>query len=435
MREGQNRLSLISFLIGILCFLRFQVVGEVYVSEILLAGLLPFLLITRNHLLRNPTALAFLGLIGLWLSAQILTDIVRETDFLDYSRGWANIAAFMVNACALYLLLQGSRRRFVLFALGLALGKLLSFWLAPTLFADTYPWKFGIGNGVALLAVLAGLWRPIRWNPILATAPLLAVGAYSLVVGFRSMFACALLASLALFAQGLLCLSPRGSRVKPAFLVTGWLACSLLAGLGVLELYKLAASEGYMDEVSTATFALQNQGDLGVLIGGRIAVFSSIPAILDSPILGHGSKAKDPYYAGLILEGRNYGYEIGMGLHHSYQYESRIPTHSMLLGTWVQAGIGGVFFWICFALLIVATLANLGAAREPLSLLIFYLGFAQLWHIPFSPFAGEHRLMTAFTLCLFVAARQVLRNSGSAISGVAPPVPHGKPRTYERLRG
>ena len=259
-----------------------------------MAGLLPFLLITRSHMLRNPAALAFLGLIGLWLSAQILTDIVHETDFLDYARGWANIAVFMVDACALCLLMQGSRRRFVLFTLGLALGKLLSFWLAPYASADNYPWKFGIGHSVALLAVLAGLWRPIRWNPILATAPLLAVAAYSLAVGFRSMFACALLASLALLAQGLLRLSPRGSRVKPAFLVTGWLAGCLLAALGVLELYKLAASEGYLNEASTETFEFQKQGDWGVLIGGRTSIFSSIPAILDSPILGPWLQSERP---------------------------------------------------------------------------------------------------------------------------------------------
>ena len=190
----------------------------------------------------------------------------------------------------------------MLFALGLALGKLLSYWLTPGQFSEDYPWKFGISQGVALLAVLVALWRPIRWNPVLATAPLLSVSAYSLVVGYRSMFACALLASLALLAQGLLCRSPGGTTIKPAFLVIGLLAGSLLTGLGALELYKFAAKEGYLDERSQHTFEIQSQGELGLIPAGRAAMFASIPAILDSPIVGHGSKAKDALYAARTLD-------------------------------------------------------------------------------------------------------------------------------------
>ncbi len=423
-REGQSLRNLISFLVGILCFVRFQVIGEVYVSEVLLAGLLPFLLTTRGHLLRNPTVLAFVGLIGLWLFAQVLTDVVRETDFFDYARGWANIVVFLVNACALYLLLYGSRRRFVLFAFGLALGKLLSYWLTPSIFAEAHPWKFGSAQGIVLLAILVPLWRPIKWSPMLATAPLLAVGIYSLIVGFRSMFACALIASLSLLAQRFFCRSPRPLRVNPPFLAIGLLAGTLLAALGTLELFELSVSKGYVDEQTAQTFEFQSQGQFGILAGGRSGLFAAIPAILDSPILGHGSKAKSAYYAARIMDARDYGYMVHMSVP---LHGDLIPSHSMLFGTWVEAGIGGIFFWIWFALLIVAVLANLCVAREPLSLLIFYLGFTQLWHIPFSHFGGDQRLTTAFVLCLLVVVRQVLRNSRSALSGAVPLVPTRRP--------
>ncbi len=423
-KENDSLSSLISFLIGILCFVRLQAIGVVYVSEIALAGLLPFLLISRGHLLRNPTVLTFLGLIGLWLFAQILSDITHETDFFNYARGWANIAVFLVNLCALYLLLHGSRRRFVLFALGLALGGILGSWIMPLEYFEMRQWnqwKFGIGEGVALLAVLAGLWHPIRRNAVLATLPLLAVSAYSLAVGYRSMFAVALIASLALLAQSLMRRAPSLSRAKSAFPAIGLLAGSLLAGLGSIEIYKLAATKGYLNESSRQVYETQAQGELGLLVGGRSSVFVSIPMILDSPILGYGSKTEEIDYATSSLSLRDYGYLVN-----PEAVPRRSVSHSMILGTWMEAGIGGVFFWICFVLLIVVTLGNLYLAREPLSLLIFYLGFSQLWHMAFSPFAGAHRLTTAFTFCLFAVALQVLGKSRSAISGVVPPVSHGQ---------
>ncbi|MCY3793950.1 MAG: hypothetical protein OXG51_06185, partial [Gammaproteobacteria bacterium] len=394
---------------GAFCWAHFEAIGQVYLSELALAGLLPFLLLLRGRLLRSRTVFLTLALIGLWLGGQIATDIVRETPFYDYARGWANIALFLVVVCSPYLLLHGSRRRFVLFALGLALGQILTPWLAPSPYAEEYPWKFGISQGAALLAVLAPLWRPIRRFPVFALAPLLAISAYSLVTGFRSLFACGLIAALYVVAQRSLPHRPSDSKPKPSFpAIMGLFALSLLAGLATLQIYHYSAREGWMDERSLRVFERQSQGGLGILPGGRTAMFASVPAILDSPIIGHGSKAKNPKLATRALDARRWGYEA---IPSSSSYTHLIPSHSMLFGAWVEAGVLGIFFWIWFLLLIAMVLAGLFRHREPLSLLIFYLGASYLWHIPFSPFGGGVRLTTAFTLCLFIVAWQVLRHA------------------------
>ena len=421
---GGDWRSFASFLVGAMCWVRFEAVGQVYLSELALAALLPFLLFLRGSLLRNRTMLVFLTLVAMWLAGQVVADVVRETDFRDYARGWANIGLLLVDVFSLYLLLYGSRRRFVLFAFGLALGKILSLWLAPGDFADEYPWKFGIGTGVTLLAALAGTWRLISRIPILAVAPLLAVSTYSLAVGFRSMFACGLLACAYALAQRLLAVPPFGARTATTFpRVAALLAGSLLVGLGVLEVYQFAAKAGFLDERSLTTFERQSQGEFGIFPGGRTAIFAAVPAVLDSPIVGHGSKAKDPDYASRILDARRYGYQPSLM---PSWHTGLIPTHSMLLGAWVEAGVLGIFFWLWFALLMVTVLANLCRSREPLSVLVFYLGVTQLWHIAFSPFGGDMRLTTAFTLCLFVVVRQVLRQGpagGRAPTGHGPSLP------------
>lgn len=409
--------------------MRFDLVGEVYLSELLLAGLLPFLLLSRGGLRRCRPLIPFLVLGGAWLAAQVAADIVRESDLYDFARGWANIVVFLVDACSLYLLLHGSRGRFVLFALGLALGKILVPWLAPTEYSGEFPWKFGVGPGIALLAALAGLWRPLAWNRLLAVTPLLAVGAYSLFVGSRLLFGCALLASVFTLAQPLLLRWFGGGGGKPAIQpIILFLAVALPVSLASVEIYRYAGA-GYLDERSQMIFERQSQGDFGILLAGRPNFFASIPAILDSPVLGHGSKAKDPNLAYRILDARSYGYEVPLM---PTWHTNLIPTHSMLFGAWVEAGVLGGLFWIWSFLLAAAVLANLCLSREPLSPLIFYLGILQLWNIIFSPFGGDARLTTAFTFCLLIVVRQVLRKRAAGhrapIGGPGPQSPGGRIR-------
>lgn len=429
--EGTGWRDVASLLIGAFCWMRFEGIGQVYLAEIVLAGLLPFLLLLQGHLLRGRTVFVALALIGLWLAGQVATDVVRETPLYDAARGWANVAVFLVDVCSLYLLLHGSRRRFVLFAIGLALGQFLAMWLAPWEYSEEFPWKFGIGQGVTLLAVVVALWRPVSRFPALAVAPLLVTSAYSLTVGYRSLFAFGVIAIFYAVAQHLLLRLPGVPKARPLFpAVMSVMAGSLLAGLVALQIYDYAGREGWMDDRSTWVFERQSQGELGILPGGRTAIFAAIPAILDSPIVGYGSKARDPGYATRALDARLYGYEAAPS---SISYEHRIPHHSALLGAWVETGVLGIFFWIWLSLLIVVVFAGLFRRREPLSLLIFYLGVAQLWNLMFSVFGGVVRLETAFTLCLFIVAWQVLRRA--AVRRTAPSGAQGTCAPNLRIQG
>ena len=58
-----------------------------------------------------------------------------------------------------------------------------------------------------------------------------------------------------------------------------------LAMVGTLQLYDVAASEGWLGADAQAKY-LQQSGALGVLVGGRSEVLVSSQAVIDSPILG-----------------------------------------------------------------------------------------------------------------------------------------------------
>ena len=71
---------------------------------------------------------------------------------------------------------------------------------------------------------------------------------------------------------------------------------------------KYAASHNYFDEQTEAKFEAQSGGQLGVLVGGRPETLVAIQAIIDSPIIGHGSFKEDPKYV-QMMQDIQYKYE------------------------------------------------------------------------------------------------------------------------------
>ena len=392
-----------AFLAPTLIVAEFTLVGRVFATEIVLIGLLPLLLTIRGRRLRDPLPRTFLVLAAAWLAAQILTDVIRQSDFADYSRGWAKIAVMALNFCALYLLLHGSRRRLVLFALGWAAGGYLLFLLGSSPRLEDHPWKFGLGPPTVVAAVLIAQWRPLRAIPVLPCLPIFAVGIANMMLGARAYAGVAFLTALYVLVQQMVGRRrglPAGASVvrTAVFGVAGVLAAAL-----VVELYATMAAHGYLTEGARRVYELQASGAFGVLLGGRSEIVASSRAMLDSPIIGHGSWARNPGYVERLLELQRFGYTV-----HLPADRELIPTHSHLMGAWVEAGIMGAAFWLWVLALVLGVLANQYRLREPLGPLIALAGIWISWDILFSPFGAERRYLIPFMIVLMMFARDVI---------------------------
>src|SRR5207244_2538246 len=89
-----------------------------------------------------------------------------------------------------------------------------------------------------------------------------------------------------------------------------------------------------------------------LILGGRSEILVSSRAVADSPFLGHGSWARDREYSSLwVLLMRERGVKVAV----VRGAEDIIPTHSYLLGSWVEHGMFGALFW--FVAIIYCTLA------------------------------------------------------------------------------
>lgn len=389
------------FVLPLLLPIESTVGGQLFLPEVILLLFLPFLLddARRRNISRISHVAVVLG--GLWLFGLIFTDIYRGTSFHDYSRGWANVAFFLVDFAGLSLLVDGRWRRVMLFAAGLALGEALQFFLTPSLFAAGDPWKFGYGSSVTLASVLFA--ASIRRRPLVATGILIALGVINLKMGFRSLggicFLTALMVVLAARSGHLIRFDRRPLRTMAA------LVASVLVGLVVVSAYEYAARNGVLGGKAEQKYSAQH-GNLGIVVGGRPEILASALAIRDSPLIGHGSWAKDPTYAAALQQKL---FQAGYPISQREVSSGLIPTGSYLFGAWVDGGVLGAVFWAwtlvitSSVLLRIHRLADSGRVA-----LVAFLGFSFLWAVFFSPFGAEARIAAAFSLVVFVMAQEGL---------------------------
>jgi hypothetical protein len=381
------------FVIPALAFWRVQLGGVLYATDVCLLAALPFVASRHRGWLQIKPVKIFLRLGLLWLAAQVLTDIIRKSAFEDYSRGWIKILLTLTHFAAIALLIRQSQRRLILYGAGLALGGMLTFFIAPGEFAADYPWKFGLSLPLTILVCLvAGIL--VRRRFIAAVMMLVAIGAVNLYLGFRSLGGLCLATAIYSYLQ----LSPKLAERRLRQHRTVWLVAGLAAGVwGISAIYAHGAESGWFGEAERFKYEFQSSGEAGIILGGRYDLLGSSVAIIDSPLLGHGSWAKDPMYRSIL---NAYLVELGYGnLGANDPEDGLIPAHSYLFGAWVESGIVGALFWIWVMWLTAGALVR-ATGREPLVPFFAFMGMLLLWNALFSPYGAD----TRFTATYFVYA-------------------------------
>jgi hypothetical protein len=389
-----------AFILPAVSFAQVAVIGQLFLSELLMLVMLPWLWSAKD---RAPLPRWFVALWAGWFFSQIVTDVVMGSALEDLARGWAAIA-FTFTDFAAVLVLAATPTRARLFALGLATGGILGYFIAPATYAAADPWKFAFGLPVGFLLAASVAGSIGKRVPLLPIATFAAFGALNLLLGYRNLGGIALLASAYLLLNTLVGRRQSVARPSLARATAGALFC-VIAAFSILQGYDLVASQGLLGASARATY-LQESGSLGVLVGGRPEFLTTTQAIIDSPILGHGSWAKDFKYVDLLatrLSSLGYNVEFGpsdVGL---------IPAHSFLLGSWVWAGFLGGLFWIGILVLAGWLWLNLFATRGDLAPLLIFSTALLLWNIVFSPYGGGARLLTTYGIALCLLALRLMK--------------------------
>ncbi len=399
-RAGFSPLDFWAFVLPTISFVEITIVGRLIVTEILLLAMLPWLWNARDRL---PLPRWFVVLWAGWLLGQIVTDLVVGSPFEDFARGWAAII-FTITDFVAILVLASTPRRARLFALGLAAGSVLGYLFVPNAYAAADPWKwaFALPAGLALAAGLSGSTGSRRpWLPFAAFAVL---GLLNLYLGFRSLGGVTLLTA-GYFVLGAISGRRRVSSDRSMLRAAAGLAILAVVAICVLQAYDVAASQGLLGADAQTKYETQS-GTFSVLVGGRSEVLASSQAIIDSPILGHGSWAKDFTYVDLLAERlSSLGYEVGAGP----SDVGLIPAHSYLMGSWVWAGFMGGLFWLAVLGISTRLLAKLYSFRVDLAPLLVFSTMLLLWNIAFSPYGFSARITAAYAVALCLLGLRLVR--------------------------
>ena len=407
--------------VGIGCTFTVRLGGEIPVAEITLAALLPLLFILQRKNLSARSGFKFVFLLAvLWLGNQAATDLYRNTERIEMLHGNGQIILFLLDLVGLTLLLDKNNKSKAIFATALCIGTLLAAHYQPTAIMEDDLWKFGYASGVNFLLALVSCFFYRYRNYPAALFFLLLIAGINLIANFRSpvlsvMVTIVLTMPLIPERVGRLKLMPRnGTAAHVAVLVV----MALSGGLIASSLVHFATTHALVDE--EAQIENTKQAEEGFL-SARPEILVSSRAVLDHPIIGFGSGAKDFKYIEMLID-----IEAKRGSQDHIDYVEalqggEIPTHSHLMGAWVGAGILGAVFWIYVFVLGCKGLASVSMQRPSMAPFYGMLLAAFLFDILFSPFGNTPRIWAAFSIIVILDLLQKSTNSSRAAAWLKRP--------------
>ena len=393
--------AFLSFFIGFLAFYFLPIGGQLYISDLFCLFFAAICLLSG----RVNRTFATLGMVGnvlvacalAWLIQQCVTDLIRQTEFDNLIRGWSKIIIFIACIISVASITKLKMERIVLCACGFAVAKILETALFPNDYTRDLPWKYGYSFPVAVLVISYICFFHKKYRVILLPISLVFLGIANVVMNFRSMFLFCMISAGVCFAVDMGRLFFGSRKLRASLYMPLVIAMMAITTFSAKEVYEYAANNGVLGAEAQQKYYAQSSGDLSILQAGRNESLVSTVAIKNSPIIGYGSWAKNHDYAVMQIE-------LLRQKHIEAQYSGDgsaefIPTHSYILGAWVEAGIVGALFWaVAFTVVLGAAFLIVDAGGSFMCV-GFFLFINLLWNIPFSPFGADTRLSAAITLC------------------------------------
>jgi len=272
--------SLAVFLCGATSSVNLNLIGEVYVAELLLIPLGMILLIRYgDNGVFTSRSFAFFILFGLiTLSGYMITDLVIGTRPSQYLRGWGRVCILLSNIVFLMIIVARGRQYLWWFIIGMGMGGVTYLWIKGVPFSV---WKLGYGEQVSFIVLTLSCILPKKLSiPLLVGFAILNIG-----LDYRN------LAAVYLLVAGILWVR-RSDSNNPIKGLKSFLGLGLAVALVVTI---LAIGLSLTDKEYGDRRADSNAGRLaGIIV--------AIRAITDSPMIGYGSWSENEEYAKMIQD-------------------------------------------------------------------------------------------------------------------------------------
>lgn len=411
--QNKNFLYFMVFLVG--AFTRYDVtiIARLPLGELLAFATLPlFLSGNRMHFAKRALNVVY-WVVGLWLFSVIISDVFSGVSFGRFIRG--AMKPIFVGFWVLFFacVIQTNFRAIYYFAIGLVVASVQNYifpqaWTVKYVQGGGYE---GVAFGIVPIIVSLGIALAVilyRKNRLWAAlAFFMTVVAHFYFGSPRSTMALMLLNVLIIIVIWLR--HRTGNNKRPLSMGQLVVLAGVMGVFGIMIYYTYvyAAMHGLMGEMQYAKINDQvntvfGTSPLGLLLGGRTAVFAAILAILDNPILGYGSWSGawlgDYFYEAIAYVGTDPSTMDALnsgGL-------LPAPGHSIFFTSWMENGIlSAVAFLIALYIVCRELLVLLNFDSRFAPLFVFY-GVNFLWGFFFSPFGVGERMAMGMFFALYI---------------------------------
>jgi hypothetical protein len=385
-------LALLSLLAGLVAPIKVSIVGELYLSELVLplAGLVALGNAKARTLFRQKWFWLIILSILVTLAGYVISDYIRGSAPAQYMRGWARPVVLASNLVSFALIAYADRRNLWWFAAGFGAGGVLYARLVHNLPISL--WKHG-GYAEYFTVGFAAFsyFLPAR----VASAGFAVLAALSVYWDFRIHAGVCLVISAVMWLRG-------GTSNRPIALWKAGLALTIALGVAWLAVQYNA----------TDADRVRHQGSD---VGRSFGIQFGIQAGLNSPIIGYGSWSSSPELQAAAQQVRDR--LRGTATDGLVEYRSTSGVHSQLLQAWVEGGILGTAFFLTLLFLLLRFGRELFSFR-PLDALtpifVFYFTYTA-WHVFMSPFALGARTydaMACAVVLVLILERQMRKRGG-----------------------
>ena len=365
-------------------------IGDLYLSQIFIVLIsIYFFLKNSDHSKLISYEKKILFLIILWFFNQIVSDLVNQISFNNSARGNAKIVITYLSFYSFFKLSKSPNISLIKILLWICIVNLFLMFTAYN-YSFMFSWKFGggVSLSISLIIFFNQYYKNYLTNNYLLIL-IFGLGILSLLIGTRYVF---LFNALFVFY---IILFEKFSIKQTIPIVLS----SLIFYLFITNVYEMLIVNELLPNTLLEKQISQNS-ELGVLLGGRGEIYSSYMAIVDAPILGHGSWAENcdyiyAIYDQKILFNPNVKFDLSNCL---------IKSHSVILGSWVNSGIFGFMFWFYIIIILIKKLIIKVQTNNVSLALLIYLAITLSWDIIFSPYGGTR--MVYAPLCIVIILLQ-----------------------------
>lgn len=396
--RGLDNMDKFVFLLGIMSLVRIRIVGTITVAEILLLSM--YIFYPSFAFIRNKNTKLLFAFACLWLLGCVFSNIYNNSTDINFVKGVFFILLFILLIPPVYNLVNGKPQRILIFLLGYGISQLISPYfasdvnMANSLSSDVYFYY-------RCLAVIYSLGFCLYYIGHQKTGLLLCYffACYGLFNMARNPFLTGSLAVLVILSCRNILIGNSDNMITEYKLKIPKLFLTLfIALISVNFVYKSLVVKGFFGDDAKKKYIIQSARG-GVLEGGRGETFMGIELIRRNPIIGYGSYAKDKNHKFYLWYYNKHGYFYK---ENSFQKDPYLPSHSHIVGAWVNDGILGGIFWL-FVLFTCWKIFYSGCLlyESNLLCLLFFQLCDLIWRVFFSVFA-ERVPTLIFLITLFV---------------------------------